>query len=149
MTTPDFSQTKACVFDAYGTIFDLVSATDRLSAELGEDLAPKLGELWRTKQLQYSWLRSLTGHYTSFWDVTRNALDYSFEQLGIKNPALKEKLIEGYRALDAYPDVKPILAKLKQAGLKTAILSNGSPDMLASGVRGAGLTDLLDAVLSV
>ena len=149
MTTPDFSQTKACVFDAYGTIFDLVSATDRLSAELGEDLAPKLGELWRTKQLQYSWLRSLTGHYTSFWDVTRDALDYSFEQLGIKNPALKEKLIEGYRALDAYPDVKPILAKLKQAGLKTAILSNGSPDMLASGVRGAGLTDLLDAVLSV
>lgn len=149
MTAPDFSQTKACVFDAYGTIFDLVSATDRLSAELGEDLAPKLGELWRTKQLQYSWLRSLTGHYTSFWDVTRDALDYSFEQLGIKNPALKEKLIEGYRALDAYPDVKPVLAKLKQAGLKTAILSNGSPDMLTSGVRGAGLTDLLDAVLSV
>ncbi|MEM6902718.1 MAG: haloacid dehalogenase type II [Pseudomonadota bacterium] len=139
---------RACVFDAYGTIFDLVSATDRLSASLGEKAVP-LGEVWRAKQLQYTWLRSLTDEFTPFWQVTGEALDYAMEQLGIHDDELRSSLMDGYRRLDAYPDVAPVLKRLRAAGYHTAILSNGSGNMLDSGVEHAGLGDLLDHVLSV
>jgi 2-haloacid dehalogenase len=148
MTSERFDGIRACVFDAYGTIFDLVSTTSRLSARLGAKAGP-LGELWRLKQIQYTWLRSLTGHYAPFWEVTGDALDYAMEVHGIDDPALRQSLMEGYKALEAYADVRPVLQALKRAGLNTAILSNGSPEMLASGVEGAGLGDLLDDVLSV
>ncbi|MBV6632358.1 MAG: haloacid dehalogenase type II [Alphaproteobacteria bacterium] len=145
---PIISGIRACVFDAYGTIFDLVSATDRLSASLGDKAGP-LGDIWRAKQLQYTWLRSLTDEYTPFWQVTAEALDYAMAQLGIDDDELRSSLMEGYRGLDAYADVAPVLERLRAAGHGTAILSNGSKNMLASGVENANLQHLLDHVLSV
>ena len=143
-----FQGIGACVFDAYGTIFDLMSATDQRSAVLG-DKAGALGDLWRAKQLQYTWLRSITGHYTSFWQVTQDALDYAMAQIGINNPDLREHLLAGYKELTIYGDVLPVLDRLRQAGCRTAILSNGSRDMLEPAVAHAGLTGWFDAVLSV
>lgn len=139
---------EACVFDAYGTLLDLGSATARVAAELG-DKAETLGAVWRTKQLEYTWLRSLMGRYADFWQVTGDALDYALETVGLSDPGLRARLMAQYRALDAYPDVAPALARLRAAGLRTAILSNGAPDMLAAGVASAGLDRHLDAVLSV
>jgi|AACY02.6.fsa_nt_gi 2-haloalkanoic acid dehalogenase, type II len=143
-----FQGIKACVFDAYGTIFDLISATDRRSAELGDQAGP-LGDIWRSKQLQYTWLRSLTGHYTSFWQVTQDALDYAMAQLGLDDPTLRDHLLAGYKELKAYDDVAPVLDRLQKAGMGTAILSNGSRDMLEPVVENAGLSPWLDVVLSV
>ncbi|WP_245613092.1 haloacid dehalogenase type II [Skermanella stibiiresistens] len=138
----------ACVFDAYGTLLDVRSATGRLAAELGGK-AELVGGLWRTKQLEYTWLLSLMGHRRDFWQVTRDALDHAFGVAGLDDDALKEKLMRRYLSLDAYPDVAPVLAELRSRGLTTAILSNGTPDMLASGVESAGIAGYLDAVLSV
>ena len=143
-----FQGIKACVFDAYGTIFDLISATDQRSAELGDKAGP-LGEIWRTKQLQYTWLRSMTGHYTSFWQITQDALDYAMAQLGLDDSVLRDRLLAGYKELKAYDDVAPVLDRLQKAGMGTALLSNGSRDMLAPVVEHAGLTSWLDVVLSV
>ncbi len=138
----------ACVFDAYGTLLDVRSATERLRGELG-DKADAVALQWRTRQLEYSWLLSLMQRYADFWQVTGDALDFALEAAGIENPELRDRLIDQYRHLDAYPDVGAALSALRDAGFKTAILSNGSPDMLASGVSSAGLDDVLDAVLSV
>ena len=139
---------RACVFDAYGTLFDYASAAARHKDEIGERF-PALTALWRDKQLQYTWLRSLQGMHADFWQVTGDALDYALETLGIADAALRERLMSAYLQLDAFPEVAETLARLKNAGLKTAILSNGTPDMLRAAVRHAGLSDLLDDVLSV
>ncbi|MEK9671556.1 MAG: haloacid dehalogenase type II [Rhodospirillaceae bacterium] len=149
MAEPRLNGIGACVFDAYGTLFDVAAAAAHCKDDLGDKMAP-LAALWRDKQLGYSWLRSLMGEYVPFWQVTQDALDYALKTLGLDgNPALRKKLAELYFQLDAYPEVKDMLTKLKAAGLKTAILSNGSPNMLAAAVDNAGIGGLLGDVQSV
>lgn len=138
---------RACVFDAYGTIFDFASAAARCT-DIPEDKRAALTNLWRDKQLQYTWLRSLQGRYADFWQVTGEALDFTLDSLGIATPALRDQLMDLYLTLSAFPEVQDTLRRLKEAGFITAILSNGSPAMLDAAVRGAGLQDLFDAVLS-
>jgi 2-haloacid dehalogenase len=139
---------EACVFDAYGTLFDFNSAAARCRDALG-DQAAALSALWRDKQLQYTWLRSLMGQYAPFWTVTGEALDYALDTLGIADPALRDRLMDCYMNIEAFDEVAGVLAALKAAGLKTAILSNGSPDMLEGGIRHSGIGDLLDGAFSV
>ncbi|WP_108659430.1 haloacid dehalogenase type II [Acuticoccus kandeliae] len=136
------------VFDAYGTLFDVHSAVSRHAVDLGPD-ADRLSALWRAKQLEYSWVRSLAGRYRDFWDLTVDALDFAFAKISSAPVAMRETLLEAYHTLDAYPEVMDVLAALKQGGAQTAILSNGSPKMLEAAVTGARIADLLDAVISV
>lgn len=138
----------ACVFDAYGTLFDISSVARGAQDALGDDWRA-LSDLWRTKQLQYTWLRGLAGHHADFWQVTQDALQVSLETLGLHQPGLQDRLMQLYLRIEAYPEVIPTLQALRARGLKTAILSNGSPMMLAAAVQNAGLGDVLDAVLSV
>ncbi len=139
---------RACIFDAYGTLFDVNAAARHCADRLGDAWQP-LAETWRAKQLQYTWLRALTGQHTDFWQVTQDALDHALASLSINDPGLRTELADLYLRLDAYPEVPQMLADLKAAGLKTAILSNGSPKMLDAAVANAGIADLLDAVLTV
>ena len=148
MAPATFSGIRACVFDAYGTIFDFNSAAARCRDALG-DKAASVSALWRDKQIQYTWLRSLMGRHADFWQVTGEALDYVLDALDVRTPGVKERLLDCYLTLDCFPEVPDLLKRLKAAGLKTAILSNGSPKMLAAAVAGAKLGPLLDAVLSV
>jgi 2-haloacid dehalogenase len=136
------------VFDAYGTLFDVHSAVTRYKDQIGEH-AERMSELWRVKQLEYTWTRTLMSEYRDFRALTAQALDYAAARFGGISPELREKLLCAYEKLDAYPDVKPTLRKLKDQGARTAILSNGTPDMLKSAVESAGLAALLDAVLSI
>lgn len=136
------------VFDAYGTLLDVHSATARHTARLGAEAAA-FSQTWRTKQLEYSWVSSLMQRYRDFWALTADALDFAMARHGVTDPALRADLLAAYQTLDAYPDVRATLAALRARGHRTAILSNGSPAMLASAVRAAGIEDLLDAVLSV
>ena len=146
--TQDMLAVRACVFDAYGTLFDFASAAARCSDVLG-DRAAAVSALWRDKQLQYTWLRSLQGMHADFWTVTGEALDYTLETLGIADGKIRDRLMDLYRTLDCFPEVPQVLQDLKKAGFVTAILSNGSPSMLADAVAGARLGHLLDHVLSV
>ncbi len=139
---------RACVFDAYGTLFDFTSAVGRCGAALG-NRADALTVLWREKQLQYSWLRSLQGRYADFWQVTGDALDYALDALDIKSSELRDALMAAYKTLDAFPEVPSVLTGLKKRGFKTAILSNGTHEMLAAAIDRAGIGSLLDHVLSV
>lgn len=136
------------VFDAYGTLFDVHAAVARHRDAIGPG-ADRLSELWRGKQLEYSWVRALAGAHRDFWALTVEALDWAIARLDGVGAGQREALLGAYRALDAYADAAPALARLKAQGARTAILSNGSPPMLADAARSAGLTDLLDAVLSV
>jgi 2-haloacid dehalogenase len=138
---------RACVFDAYGTLFDVHSAVGRLRPQLGQH-ADALSQLWRSKQLEYSWLRALMGRHADFWQVTGEALDYALARTGA-DASLRAPLMQAYLTLDAYPEVGDVLRRLRAAGLKLAILSNGEPAMLAAAVENAGIGALLDAVLSV
>ena len=141
------------VFDAYGTLFDVAAAARSAALEPGcEALAPKWQEvanIWRLKQLQYTWLRAVSDAHTDFWTVTQNGLDFALEATGLTDPDLRERLLALYWELAAYPEVPKMLTELKNEGFATAILSNGSPDMLEGAVNSAGLGALLDAVLSV
>jgi 2-haloacid dehalogenase len=139
---------KACVFDAYGTLFDVGSGVAPCRAILGEK-AGALAVLWRDKQLQYSWLRSLQRRHADFWQVTGDALDYALESLGLRDEDLRDRLMASYRTLDPFPEIAATLTRLKASGFKIAILSNGTPDMLAAAVAHAGIGALLDRVLSV
>ncbi|WP_089935158.1 haloacid dehalogenase type II [Candidatus Entotheonella palauensis] len=136
------SDIKACVFDAYGTLFDFNSAADRCRDVLG-DKADELSAVWRTKQLQYTWLRGLMGRHKSFWDVTGDALDFAMDTVGVSDGALRERLMGLYYNIDAFPEVPEVLQRLKNAGVATAILSNGSPDMLEGAVKHTGIGDYL------
>ena len=144
---------KAVVFDAYGTLFDVTAAARAAAAEPGREafaaLWPDVARDWRLKQLQYSWLRAVTGAHCDFWQVTQNGLDWALEAAGLDDADLRERLLALYWELDAFPEVPSMLAELRDARLATAILSNGSPDMLGGAVESAGLKDLLDVVLSV
>lgn len=146
--TDALSGIRACVFDAYGTLFDYASAAAACHDALGDKLGP-LNTLWREKQLQYTWLRALQNRHADFRQVTGDALDFTLETLGMGDAKLRERLMHLYLTLDAFPEVPQMLEKLKRAGLKTAILSNGTPDMLAAAVKNAKIGHLLDAVLSV
>ena len=139
---------KACVFDAYGTLFDVNSAARLAQDALGDKWQP-LAELWRTKQLQYTWLRGLAGHYADFWQVTGDALDFALSTLQLEDRGLRSRLMDLYLILQPYPEVCNTLSQLKQSGPKVAILSNGTPEMLTAAVSNAGIADLLDATLSV
>ena len=137
----------ACVFDAYGTLFDVNAAAQHCAADLGDKWLP-LAELWRGRQLQYTWLRSLMGEYADFWQVTGEALDFAMDALDLEDAQLRERLMELYLQLDAYPEVGDVLRRLQDGGMKTAILSNGSPKMLDAAVANAGIGGALDAVIS-
>jgi 2-haloacid dehalogenase len=139
---------QACVFDAYGTLFDVHAPVQKLAPEIGEK-ADALSRLWRQKQLEYTWLRSLMGVHADFWHVTGDALDYALAFHGIDDPGLKDELMVLYLKLDAYPDARAALETLKSRNMRTGILSNGSPSMLDAAVRSAGLDKLLDQVVSV
>jgi len=136
------------IFDAYGTLFDVHACIARFEKEAGPDIA-RLSEIWRTKQLEYTWTLTLAGHYTDFWTLTERALDYALARVPGVPGALKPLLMESYFQLDAFPDARAALKALKEAGHKTGILSNGSPKMLDGAVASAGLHGDLDAVLSV
>lgn len=143
----DKAKIKACVFDAYGTLLDVHAPSMKLADKIGPD-ATSVSNLWRLKQLEYTWLRSLMGTYAGFWDVTQHALDYTLEQHGINNSDLRQALLDMYFSLDAYGDAQESLRRLKDAGMMTAILSNGSPDMLEAAVNSSKLGAGLDRILS-
>ncbi len=148
MANPAFANIGACVFDAYGTLFDVHSAVGRSGGALGDKAAP-VSALWRQKQLEYTWLRSLMGAYADFWQLTGEGLDYALAANGVADPDLRQRLMDLYLGLDAYPDVPGALGYLRDAGKQTAILSNGSPDMLRAAIDSAKLGSHLDAALSV
>ncbi|MBI4997940.1 MAG: haloacid dehalogenase type II [Rhodocyclales bacterium] len=139
---------SACAFDAYGTLFDISSVARGAQDALGERWQA-LSDLWRLKQLQYTWLRGLGGRHADFWQVTGDALDYAMASLAIEDEALRERLMNLYLSIAAYPEVPAMLAELKSRGIKLAILSNGSPTMLAAAADNAGIAAYFDAVLSV
>jgi 2-haloacid dehalogenase len=141
-------KTHAYVFDAYGTLFDVHAAIARHRAAAGPD-AERFSDIWRTKQLEYSWTMTLAGQYADFWTLTERALDHAFDRVGSVNRALRPQLLDAYRRLDAFPDARETLAALKAQGVRLAILSNGSPSMLAAAVDASGIGGLLDAVISV
>jgi len=139
---------RAYVFDAYGTLFDVHAAIARHRAAAGAD-ADRLSETWRAKQLEYTWTLTLMGRYQDFWMLTERALDFALARFPSVDKRLKPELLNAYRELDAFPDAREALTRLKAKGLATAILSNGAPAMLASAVKAAGLGGVLDHVLSV
>jgi len=145
---PGLRAIRACVFDVYGTLLDFSSAVAAAGKPLGERAAA-LDELWRRKQLEYSWLRSLMRLHSDFAAVTREALDYAFEALGVEDRRLAEALLAAYRELRPYPEVPGAVAALHEGGLRLAVLSNGIPEMLEAGLAHAGLRDAFEAVLSV
>ena len=148
MTSVNFESVRHVVFDAYGTLFDVHSAASRYQVRLG-DHAQAVSKMWRTKQLEYTWLRSLMQCYVDFWIVTQDALDYALDSEGIDDNSLRQDLLRAYHDLACYPEVPDTLSKLKQMGLGTAILSNGSPEMLEAGVRNSKLGKFLDYIISV
>ena len=136
------------IFDAYGTLFDVNAAIARHRAQAGPD-ANRFSEIWRTKQLEYTWTTTLAGQYLDFWTLTERALDYTFARVPSVDRTLRGMLLEAYLSLDAFPDARTALAQLKNRTLRLAILSNGSPPMLSAAVNASGLGELLDGVFSV
>lgn len=136
------------VFDAYGTLFDVHSAVRRHEDKAGPD-GRAFSELWRAKQLEYSWILSLMGTYSDFWKLTEEALDFAFARYPSVDPALRNDLLDAYWNLDCYPEVPAALKSLRNRGARLATLSNGSPAMLEAAVKSAALDVLLDDVISV
>jgi 2-haloacid dehalogenase len=145
---PKIAGIKACVFDAYGTLFDVHSAVGKHRARLG-DVADQVSAVWRTKQLEYTWLRSLMGRHADFWQVTRDALDFAFAMHAVKDAELSTDLMEGYLQLTCYPEVPEALAELKKRGFQIAILSNGTPAMLEAAVKNSRLEEVIPQIFSV
>ena len=138
----------AYIFDAYGTLFDVHAAVRKYSDAIGKDAA-QLSDIWRVKQLEYSWIHGRIEAYKDFWLLTEQALDFAFDKVPSADRSTRQSLLDAYWKLDCYGEVPEVLAKLKTNGAKLAILSNGSSDMLEAAVKSAGLDDLLDAVISV
>lgn len=143
-----FSQVRVAVFDAYGTLFDVHSAAAQYSVSLGA-LEQPVSEMWRSKQLQYTWLRSLMNAYDDFWQVTADSLDYALKSHGIEDQALRDKLMNAYLSLACFEEVPRVLKTLKDNNIRTAILSNGSPAMLDPVVQNSGVAEWIDVCLSV
>ena len=139
---------KACVFDAYGTLFDVHSAVEKHRHRLG-DAADQVSNLWRTKQLEYTRLRSLMGRHADFWAVTQDALDFTFDMHRIKDSDLRGDLMNAYLELACYPEIPEALAVLKSRGYELAILSNGTPAMLEAAVKNSGIENLIEKKFSV
>lgn len=139
---------SAYVFDAYGTLFDVHAAARRHAERVGPDYQ-RLSEIWRAKQLEYSWVRALAGAYLDFWQLTEQALDYTLERLPSVDRSLRADLLSAYWTLDCYPEVPGVLRALQAQGARVAILSNGSPQMLAAAVKNAALDTVIDDVFSV
>lgn len=148
MSANAFQDCRACVFDAYGTLLNVHAATAREAAALGE-VAQDLSNLWRQKQLEYTWLRSLMDAYVDFWQVTQDGLDYALEAHGIDDKDLRQRLLDLYWTLEAYPDGEAALGRLRAGGKKTAILTNGSPEMIEAACNANGLAKQLDRILTV
>jgi 2-haloacid dehalogenase len=139
---------RAFVFDAYGTLFDVHAAVARYRDAAGPE-ADRFSEIWRSKQLEYAWMLSAAGHYTDFWTLTERALDHAFGRCPSVDRKLRPALLDCYFKLDAFVDARAALAALKARGVRTAILSNGSPVMLGAAVDNAQIGGNLDAVFSV
>jgi 2-haloacid dehalogenase len=147
--TGQFMGIKALAFDAYGTLFDVFSVT-ALCEQLYPGNGNQLAQIWRAKQLQYSFLRSLMGRHRDFWGLTEDGLTWATKSLHLDLTAEKKKqLMDAYLSLAAFPDVKPGLEMLKKQGVKLTILSNGEPKMLEAAAGSAGIRDLLDDIISV
>lgn len=144
---------STCIFDAYGTLFDVNAAARMVAEEPGQErlaeIWPDLAAKWRQKQLEYSWLRAVAGRHLDFWEVTQDGLDWAMEAMDLHDNALRAKLLGVYRELPAYPEVKDMLKALKDKGMATAILTNGSPAMVVAAVKSAGIGPWLDDVLTV
>ncbi|MDZ5698388.1 haloacid dehalogenase type II [Chelativorans sp. M5D2P16] len=140
-------QFSAFVFDAYGTLFDVHAAVRRHAGAIGSD-GQVLSEIWRAKQLEYSWISTLMGRHVDFWTLTERALDFALKKVPSVDPTHRDTLLEAYWHLDCYPEVPAVLKALKAAGARLAILSNGSMPMLEAAVRSAALDSVLDDVLS-
>jgi 2-haloacid dehalogenase len=138
----------AFVFDAYGTLFDVHAAVRRHAGKIGPD-GQLLSDIWRAKQLEYSWVRSLMGSYADFWQLTEQALDFAFLKVPSADRSLRQELLDAYWHLDCYPEVPSVLKALKASGARLAILSNGSPAMLEAAVKSSALDQVLDDVFSV
>ncbi|MBW9064093.1 haloacid dehalogenase type II [Rhizobium herbae] len=138
----------AYVFDAYGTLFDVHAAVRKHAGEMGPD-GQAFSDLWRAKQLEYSWIRTLMGAHADFWTLTEQALDHAFARFPSADPKLKASLLDAYWHLDCYPEVPSVLKSLKSRGARIAILSNGTPQMLQSAVKKAGLDLIIDDIFSV
>jgi len=142
-----------CIFDAYGTLFDVAAAARSASDEPGYEALQttwqKVASDWRLKQLQYTWLRAITKEHTDFWQVTQDGLDWALEASQLTEPKIRTRLLQLYWELAAYPEVPAMLKALKDKGLNTAILSNGEPKMLQAAINSAGIGDVLDDCLSV
>ena len=139
--------TKALVFDAYGTLFDVNSAANKCKEKIGEDWE-KFANFWRTTQLEYTWLRSLMGRHRDFWKITEDSLEKSMQVFGVdKN--MKNELLNLYKVLSPYPEVKNVLETLKDQNFKLAILSNGTPSLLNELVTSNNLNNLFDDLFSV
>jgi 2-haloacid dehalogenase len=138
----------AYVFDAYGTLFDVHAAVRKHAGAMGPD-GQAFSDLWRAKQLEYSWIRTLMGHHTDFWALTEQSLDYAFARFPSADRTLKAALLDAYWHLDCYPEVPSVLKHLKDRGARIAILSNGTPQMLQSAVKKAGLDLIIDDIFSV
>lgn len=136
------------MFDAYGTLFDVHSAVQRAGAPLGP-LADPVAQLWRAKQLEYSWITTMMGSFEDFWTLTGRGLDFALARHGVSDPALRQALLDAYRTLDAYPDVAPALSRLKSAGKSTAIFTNGTQEMVDAAIAAAGIGALIDHVVTV
>jgi len=148
MTSINFNSVRHAVFDAYGTLFDVHSSVSRYQVRLGKQ-AEAVSTIWRTKQLEYTWLRSMMQCYVDFWIVTRDALDYALDSKGIDDNSLRQDLLMAYHELACYPEVRDTLSKIKKMGVGTAILSNGSAEMLESCVSNSNLGKVLDSIISV
>ena len=148
MASAKFEAIEACVFDAYGTLFDVNSAVSSLQEKVGPQCAA-LSAAWRRRQLEYTWLRSLMKSHADFWQLTSDALAVSLREFNIDKPGLHDDLMQAYLRLSPFPEVRRVLELLKRAGMKTAILTNGNPAMIQSAVQNSGISELIDYQLSV
>lgn len=143
-----FQQIEACVFDAYGTLFDVHTAVASLQQRIGPEQAG-LSAAWRRRQLEYTWLRSLMHSHADFWQLTADALEVSLREFALDDPGLHHELMQAYLRLQAFPEVLGVLQLLKRVGMQTAILSNGTPAMIGAAVTASGIGEFIDQQLSV
>ena len=138
---------KVCAFDAYGTCFDINSAAEKMAKDIGENWL-SFSTTWRATQLEYTWLRSLMKKHVNFWKITEDSLNFAMENHNI-NPKFKNQLLDLYKKLNAYPELRNCLTKLKNKKIKTCILSNGTPDLLDQLVTNSNTKDLFDDLISI